>query len=126
MRRADSASHRACRLISFLNDFVSEENKGDDAQLFLRDCFVFNSRKWASCPASFATLSDAESFFRERGTKADGPEKRKNFGNISCFRKDFKKFKILRLGLTLAGRLTGELSPLILLEMAERGQAQKR
>ena len=90
MRRAEPASHRACRLISFLNEFVSEENKGQDAQLFLR-CFVFNSRKWASCPASFATLSDAESYSRERGAAVDGSEKRKDFGNISCFRKGLKK-----------------------------------
>jgi hypothetical protein len=72
MRRAEPASHRACLLISFLNEFC-EKNKVQDAQLFLR-CFVFGSRKWASCPASFETLSDAKSFFRERGTKADGPE----------------------------------------------------
>ena len=103
MRRAEPASRRACLLISFLNEFVSEENKGDHAQLFLRDCFVFDSRKWASCPASFATLSDAESYSRERSAATDGSEKRKNFGNISCFRKGLKKVKILRVGLTFLG-----------------------
>ena len=112
MRRAEPASHRACLLISFLNEFVSEENKGDDAQLFLRDCFVFDSRKWASCPASFATLSDAESYSRERGATADGSEKRKNFGNISSFRKGFKVHQDLKVRVNPCGQICRFIAPL--------------
>jgi hypothetical protein len=114
MRRAEPASHRACLLISFLNEFVSEENKGQDAQLFLRDCFVFDSRKWASCPASFATLSDAESYSRERGATADGSVKRKNFGNISSFRKGFKVHQDLKVRVNPCGQICPFIAPLTL------------